>query len=155
MAGRKSYFEEKRSQYSDPNFFNKSNAIDEIANNVKRIVKDIKFGMISDADYIYFQNPNVINTCVQISYKNSIEAMTCANALQFYINTGLNAGYAPAGFQQIQELNNATNAYNTFSRRAYAWLNIHQMFLAVQSGCDAKSCLTYIESIDKGAILDL
>jgi hypothetical protein len=111
--------------------------------------------MIADTDYVYFQNPNVINTCIQVSYKNSIEAMTCANALQYYINAGLNKGYAPVGFDQINELNNATNAYNTFSRRAFTWMNIYQMFLAVQNGYDAKSCLHYIESIDKGAILDL
>lgn len=152
---RKSYFEEKRSQYSNPNFFNTGNSLNDIANNVKRIIKDVKFGLISDEDYVYFQNNNVINVCTQVAYKNSVEAMTCANALQFYINMGLNKGYSPVGYEQLGELTNATNAYNTFSRRAYTWMEIYKMFTAVRSGYDVRSCLQFIVNIDNGDINNL
>lgn len=152
---RKSYFEEKRGQYSDPNFFNRPQAIDDINKNVKRIIKDIKYGLINDSDYIYFTNPNVISACVQIAFTNWVEAATITNALNYYINVGLANGYNPIGGDKIVETNNAGIAQIKYNSMAETWRVIYQMFVAVQNGADPKFCLSAITNMANPQINDL
>lgn len=152
---RKSYFEEKRGQYSDPNYFNKPQAVEDIAQNVKRIVRDVWFGMISDNDFNYFMSPNIINTCVATSYKYYVEANTISNSLMFYIQNGLNKGYTPLGGVLNQELTLACSEQARFGQRAYMWLAIYQLFYAITMGADIRQQLDQIKSFSKQAILDM
>ena len=153
---RTSYFEEKRSKYTDPQFFNKINAIDDIIKNLKRIVTDIYFDLIPDTDYVYFTNNNIIQNCIKESYIRYKENLVCVNSLNYYINGYLINGIIPFGTDLESEKAMATKMQVTFNKRAYTWKCIYDLFYAIAySQVDPKEALSHIKELDKYAILDL
>ena len=58
---RSSFFEEKR--MFDPNFIRSKDCANDVKTNIRRIIKDVYFDMISDEDYVYFKNPIILSSC--------------------------------------------------------------------------------------------
>lgn len=148
MAARQSYFAEKRGQNNDPNFFNRI-SIDEIRKNVRRIIRDIKNDLIQDQDWVYFHNANIRQACIEEAYENYTSAMIICNALNYYINEGLNSGFKPMPSCNVQlERIHASKEQVTQNMRAKNWFNIYQMFLAVNYGADIIQSLAPIKLLD-------
>lgn len=155
MAGRQSYFAEKRGQNNNPNFFNFIN-IDELRKNVKRIVRDIKFGLIQEQDYTYFTNEKILSACLHESYDQYVAACTLVNSLNYYINNGLNGGYKPYPSSDVMsERINASNQQKIQNTRAYTWMNIYKIFNAIYYGAEIRSTLKAIEAIPNSDIANL
>lgn len=128
---RQSYFAEMRSIKNDPNFFNRM-SIDEIRRSVKRIIRDIKSNNIIDQDYLYFSNKNVISACLHESYVQWYSAGVVVNALNYYINDGLNSGYKPFKNTDIRvEMTKASNEQIKQNNRCYVWMSIYGLFYSI------------------------
>ena len=152
---RQSYFAEKRGQNNDPNFFNRV-PLDEIRKNVKRIIKDIRFDMIQEQDYIYFHNPQIIQACIAEAQENYNSCMTICNSLNFYINECLNKGVKTFPSSNIMvERMYASEEQITQNMRAKHWYNILQMFIAISYGADIITTLMPIKMIDSRHISNL
>lgn len=152
---RSSYFAEKRGQNNDPNFFNRV-PLDEIRKNVKRIIRDIRFDMIQEQDYIYFHNSQILQACIFEAQQNYITSATICNALNFYINECLNRGCKPFPSNSIvEERIRASNEQIIQNIRCKHWYNIWQMFLAISYGNDIILSLTPIKMIDSKDINNL
>lgn len=148
MAGRLSYFAEKRGQINDPNFFNRI-ALDEIRKNVKRIIKDIRFDMIQEQDYNYFYNNQILQACIAEAQENYTTCVVICNSLNFYINECLNKSIKPFPSTNIMEERiYASNEQIKQNMRAKHWYSILQMFIAISYGADIISTLTPIKMID-------
>lgn len=152
---RLSYFAEKRGQNNDPNFFNRI-SIDELRKNVKRIIKDIRFDMIQEQDYIYFHNPQILQACIVEAQENYMSCLIICNSLNFYINECLNKGVKPFPSSNIMEERiYASKEQITQNMRANHWCNILQMFTAISYGADIISTLMPIKMIDTRDISNL
>ena len=155
MAGRQSYFSEKRGQNNDPNFFNRI-PLDEIRKNVKRIIKDIRFDMIQEQDYIYFHNPQIIQACIAEAQDNYASCIVICNSLNFYINECLNKGIKPFPSSNIlEERVRASNEQIVQNMRAKHWDDILRMFIAISYGADIVTTLMPIKMIDSRDISNL
>lgn len=155
MAGRSSYFAEKRGQNNDPNFFNRI-PLDEIRKNVKRIIKDIRFDMIQEQDYNYFHSPQIIQACISEAQENYISSVTICNSLNFYINECLNRGIKAFPSSNITEDRlYASKEQVKQNMRAKYWNDILQMFIAISYGADIVSTLMPIKMIDSRDISNL
>lgn len=155
MAGRQSYFAEKRARDNNPNFFDRVN-LDEIRKNVKRIIKDIKFDMILEQDYNYFRHPQVLQACISESQKNYESCSVISNALSFYINEYLRKGITPYPSTDVNiERTRAANEQALQNIRANYWYNIWQMFISISYGADPIMALTPIKMIENKYIADL
>lgn len=158
---RPSYFEEKRSRYSDPNFFNKPNSIEDIAKNVTRIIRDAYFDMISDQDYIYFKTPNVINTCIQESYERYVKYLTRAHAASCYIwqitnnYSNMSTAVNLNGININEERAVAANDQIAANSKGNVWYNVFLIMTDIRNGADPKTALSFIKFINKRDILDL
>ena len=152
---RLSYFAEKRGQNNDPNFFNRI-ALDDIRKNVKRIVKDIKFDMIQEQDYMYFHSHQVLQACISEAQENYTSCVVTCNALNFYINECLNRGIKSFPSTNISEERiHASNEQIKMNMRAKHGYTILQMFIAISYGADIKSTLMPIKMIDSKDISNL
>lgn len=155
MAGRQSYFAEKRGQNNDPNFFNRI-PLDEIRKNVKRIIRDIRYDLIQPQDYNYFYNQQVIQACISEAQSNYEASYIICNALNFYINECLNRNIkAYPSTNIITERVQASKQQIAENSRANNWYNILQMFIAISYGADIKSTLMPIQMIDSRDINNL
>jgi hypothetical protein len=155
MAGRLSYFAEKRERENNPNFFNQCN-ISEIRKNVKRIIRDIKYGVIQEQDYTYFMNERILSACLHEANDQYVAATILVNALNYYINNGLNSGYKPyPNSNTIKERLDASEQQKLQNSRSYTWLNIYRMFEAIYYGAEIKSTLKPIEGISDKDIANL
>lgn len=155
MAGRQSYFSEKRGQNNDPNFFNRV-PLDEIRKNVKRIIKDIRFDMIQDQDYNYFHNPQILQACIAEAQENYTSCVTICNSLNFYINECLNKGIKTFPSNNImEERMYASKEQIVQNMRAKHWYTILQMFIAISYGADIITTLMPIKMIDTRDISNL
>ena len=155
MAGRLSYFAEKRGQNNDPNFFNRI-PLDEIRKNVKRIIKDIRFDMIQEQDYNYFHSSQIIQACIAEAQENYISSVTICNSLNFYINECLNKGIKTFPSSNIMEDRlYASREQIKQNMRAKYWNDILQMFIAISYGADIVSTLMPIKMIDSRDISNL
>jgi len=155
MAGRQSYFAEKRGQNNDPNFFNRI-PLDEIRKNVKRIVKDIRFDMIQEQDYNYFHSPQIIQACIAEAQDNYNSSVVICNSLNFYINECLNRGIKPFPSSNIlEERIRASNEQVVQNMRAKHWYAILKMFEAISYGADIITTLMPIRMIDTRDISNL
>ena len=152
---RQSYFAEKRGQNNDPNFFNRV-PLDEIRKNVKRIIKDIRFDMIQEQDYIYFHNPQILQACISEAQDNYNSCIILCNSLNFYINECLNRGIKPFPSSNIMEERiRASKEQITQNMRAKYWYDIWQMFNAISYGADIITTLMPIKMIDSRDISNL
>ena len=145
---RLSYFAEKRGQNNDPNFFNRT-SLDEIRKNVRRIIKDISFGLIQEQDYIYFRNSQILQACICEAQESYYTCNINANALNFYINECLNRGIK--AFPSDNIMNDrilASREQSLQNMRAKYWYDIWQMFTAISYGADIVTTLKPITMID-------
>ncbi len=148
MAGRQSYFAEKRGQNNDPNFFNRI-PIDEIRKNVKRIIRDIKNDMIQEQDWNYFHSSQILQACISEAQENYTSALVTCNSLNFYINEGLNKGIKPTPSCNLQvERMYASKEQIVQNQRAKNWYNILQMFIQISYGADIISTLMPMRMLD-------
>ena len=155
MAGRQSYFAEKRGQNNDPNFFNRI-PLDEIRKNVKRIIKDIRFDMIQEQDYNYFHSSQIIQACIAEAEANWSSSITICNSLNYYIYEGLNRGIKPfPSFNIFEERIRASNEQVAYNIRAKHWETILKMFIEISKGADIISTLMPIRMIDTREISNL
>ena len=155
MAGRQSYFAERRGQNNDPNFFNRI-PLDEIRKNVKRIIKDIRFDLIQEQDYNYFHNPQIIQACISEAQENYTSSVVICNSLNFYINEHLNRGSKPYPSTNIMEERiYASKEQIIQNMRAKYWNDILRMFIAISYGADVISTLMPIKMIDTKDISNL
>lgn len=158
MAGRLSYFAEKRGQNNDPNFFNRI-PLDEIRRNVKRIIRDIKMDNIQDQDYNYFYNTQVIQACIAEAEDNCMRATILANSLNFYINEALNKGFKTFPSIDINiERFMASNEHTVQNARSKNWYTIKQIFVGIANGYygnDIKKALYPISMIDRNELNQL
>lgn len=145
---RQSYFAEKREQNNDPNFFSRT-PLDEIRRNVKRIVRDVKNGIIQPQDYTYFTNRQIQQACIEEAYYQLVTARTISNALNFYFSEGLNRGYKPfPSTNTIEERINVSNAQIAQNAKAKNWETIYVIFLNISNGADIMQSLNMITLID-------
>lgn len=152
---RLSYFAERRGQNTDPNFFNRT-SIDELRKNVKRIIKDIKFDMILEQDYVYFRNPQILQACITEAQDNYATCLVICNSLNFYINECLNKGIKMLPSSNIMEERiYASKELTTQTMRVNHWYSILQMFTAISYGADIITTLTPIKMIDTRDISNL
>ena len=152
---RQSYFAEKRGQNNDPNFFNRV-SLDEIRKNVKRIIKDIRFDMIQEQDYNYFNNPQILQACISEAQENYITCSVISNSLNFYINECLNKGIKSFPSSNIMEERIfASKEQIAQNMRVKHWYNILQMFIAISYGAPIIPTLTPIKMIDTKDISNL
>lgn len=155
MAGRQSYFAEKRGQNMDPNFFNRI-PLDEIRKNVKRIIKDIRFDMIQEQDYNYFHNPQILQACIAEAQENYTSSMVICNSLNFYINESLNKGIKSFPSTNIMEERiYASKEQIMQNMRVKHWYTILNMFIAISYGADIITTLAPIKMIDTREISNL
>lgn len=155
MAGRQSYFAEKRGQNNDPNFFNRV-PLDDIRKNVKRIIKDIRFDMIQEQDYNYFHNPQILQACIAEAQENYTSCMVISNSLNFYINESLNKGVKAFPSSNIMEERiYASKEQVLQNMRAKHWYTILSMFIAISYGADIVHTLAPIKMIDSRDISNL
>ena len=155
MAGRQSYFAEKRGQNNDPNFFNRI-PLDEIRKNVKRIIRDIRYDMIQDQDYNYFHSQQILQACIVEAQENYTSSVVKCNALNFYINECLNKGIKPFPSNNvIEERMYASKEQIVENARAKNWYNILQMFIAISYGADIITTLMPIKMLDSRDISNL
>ena len=147
-GGRQSYFAEKRGHNNDPNFFNRI-SLDEIRKNVKRIIKDIRYDIIQEQDYIYFYNNQIIQACISEAQYNYDTCVILCNSLNFYINECLNRGIKTFPSTNIMEERvRACNEQIKQNMRAKHWYNIANMFIAISYGADPIQTLIPIKMID-------
>lgn len=149
MAGkqRNSYFSEMRGQRNDPNFFERI-SIDELRKSVKRIVKDVKYDNIAQADYMYFRNPNILSACKTESYEQWIAASVLVNALNYYINVGLKSGFAMFSTTDVNaEMVRAMNEQLKQNSRCYIWMTIYNIFNAIYNGVEPAVALKEIQNM--------
>lgn len=152
---RLSYFAEKRGQNNDPNFFNRI-PLDEIRKNVKRIIKDIRFDMIQEQDYIYFHNPQILQACIAEAQENYVSCMVVCNSLNFYINESLNKGIKTFPSSNIMEERiYASKEQIIQNMRVKHWYTILNMFIAISYGADIVTTLAPIKMIDSRDISNL
>lgn len=143
----KSYFEQQRIQFNDPNFY-KRLTDDELRRQVKRIIRDIRNGNITQQDMIYFQNDRIISACICESYEQSRKANIIAEALKYY-NMALSTNSIAINNSEI----NARSAYcantlNEFSNKATVWYECWKMFDSISKGCDIAYALTHISNLN-------
>ena len=155
MAGRLSYFAEKRGQNNDPNFFNRI-PLDEIRKNIKRIIKDIRFDLIQEQDYNYFHSPQIIQACIAEAQENYTSSIVICNSLNFYINECLNKGIKSFPSSNImEERMYASKEQIVQNMRAKYWNDILHMFIAISYGADIVTTLMPIRMIDSRDISNL
>lgn len=146
----RSYFEQQRIQMNDPNFYN-GLTDEELRRQVKRIVRDIRNGNITQQDMIYFKNDRIISACIYVSYEESRKANIIAEALRYYNDTELNKNSLNGYNNQIMSKRNyCTNAYNEFSIKASIWNECWIMFDGITKGYDIAYMLNHISNIDIG-----
>ena len=139
---RQSYFAEKRE--SNPAYFNRV-TLDEIRKNVRRIIRDVKNGNITDQDMVYFTNSQVIQACLSEAWDSYIKASVTANAFNFYIHEGINKGVRL--FPSIdlnQERMHAAAEQSVNNSRANIWLQLFNMFTDIRNGVPAQAALQYV-----------
>lgn len=145
---RLSYFAEKRGQNNDPNFFNNT-PVDEIRKNVKRIIRDIRNNLIQDEDWSYFHSSQILQACIAEAQENYTSSVVLCNALNFYINEGINKGIRPFPTTDlVMERMYANKEQITQNARSKNWYTILQMFLAINNGYDARTVLTPLRMLD-------
>lgn len=127
---KRSYFEDKRSQNNNPNFF-RHVPFEELKRNVKRIVKDIKFDNIKHQDYQYFTNKNVLTACYFEAYSQWRTATVTYNALSYYISNVVNGAFNIPGIDANQERIEATNEQIKYAKKASLWFSIYKLFDAI------------------------
>jgi hypothetical protein len=126
--GSESYFSEMRSGNSDPNFFNRIE-LPALRRNVKRIIKDIRFNIIDDMDYIYFTNSKVLRACIEESAEQCNVARTIHNALLVYSNSFLRFGMGPYPYADIRnEKEMVARIQPEYSMRWGSWSTIYDAF---------------------------
>ena len=143
---RMSYFEERRNK--NPNFFNSNNIdnLKDITKNVRRIITDIINDQISPEDYIFFSNRNIINICMQESYKQYNLAFSLKNAIDYYFNTGLKNGIPPyPGIDINNEIAACSNNLVKYNNRYVVWKTVYDMFSAINSGADPQFISQYMK----------
>ena len=83
----KSFFDDKRYAYSDPNFINRDDFYKDLnnPNTYKRIIKDLIMDNISDNDYVYFTHNRFINALYNICINEYNYNVILSNAINYYI----------------------------------------------------------------------
>jgi hypothetical protein len=152
MAQRRSYFEEKRSY--DPNFIRSGNCMSDVRSNIRRIIKDIYFDLISDNDYIYFTNESILSSLLTTSYENYRNNELILYALNDYLQKlSINVSF---GGNVLEDRVRATNLQTKHNRLAQAWATIHQHFMYIKLGYDSpKNILKHIQNMSKEDILNM
>jgi len=150
-----SYFDERRHRYADPNFYNRSDIVADISRNAKRIIRDIRFGNISEEDYIYFTQTNIINTLIQIAENGYKSSVTELNALNFYINYGIRNRMVPVWVDINEEISLAANSQITLNNRVNIWGTLMNLFYNVRNGADPHILNGCLNLFDTSYILNL
>ena len=111
MARGMSYFAEERQRNNNPNFYVRMRD-DELRRNVKRIIRDIRNGVIDPQDFIYFKNDKIISACITESYQQYRSAEVIMTSLMMKFKSLNNI---PTGIDVIYSdmlMCNGTNASN-------------------------------------------
>ena len=110
---RLSFFAEMR-RNNNPRFYD-TMSTDDLRRSVKRIVTDLKYNNIAEEDYVYFDNNTLFNICIDESERQYKNASVLLNAMNYYINCGLRAGYVPyPTIEYVEEYRNA-NTWKNFN----------------------------------------
>lgn len=84
---KQSWFAEITKSSHDPQFFNRREV--NIERNVKRIITDIKDNLITDDDYIFFGNENVIKSCMSAAAQAAKRYYVLSDACDLYHRTNM------------------------------------------------------------------
>ena len=123
---RQSYFEEQKR--SNANFQNRL-TVSDIRKNVKRILRDIKYGNILDADYQYFMNEKILTACIEECYEQANNTFVISNALYSYVTEILNNG---GRMHKSEDINTSRNIAivlsGMYTERYYTWSIAYSVF---------------------------
>ena len=146
---RLSFFAEMR-RNNNPRFYN-TMSTDDLRRSVKRIVIDLKYNNIAEEDYVYFDNNTLFNICIDESERQYKNASVLLNAMNYYINCGLRAGYVPnPTIEYVEEYRNAVNEQKRLSILANYWKFIHATFISAgyKVGQDKVMALKMIQGLN-------
>ena len=167
MARVMSYFAEERQRNNNPNFYVRMRD-DELRRNVKRIIRDIRNGVIDPQDFIYFKNDKIISACITESYQQYRSAEIIMTSLMMKFKSLNNI---PTGIDVIYSdmlMCNGTNASNIweersvisnemgrFSNKMTLWNTAYKVFMDISNGYDVQQCLYNLTLIDAKLFYDL
>ena len=135
MARKKiSYFEEKRLQYSDPNFYNKDQGIIDLKQQMRRILQDIKYDNIKQEDYVYFTNNKILLACIDACWQNYLSALSEYNAINYYIINGIYSVSVPQIATKMDEASRASNIAIKLSNKVFVWQHCYKIFISIYNG---------------------
>ena len=148
-----SYFSKMRDKYRDPNFYARISQ-DELKKNVKKIIKDICYDNLVEADYAYFNQPAIISALVAESGKECYTAGVLMRALQFYSEAGIKKGYQAVPMDLNLEQVLVSNEWATQNSKYNTWATINWCFNNIQINSNLgidyiRYMLNYITMIDK------
>lgn len=151
-----SYFSEERGRNNNPNFF--VNMRDEdIRRQVKRIVRDIKNGIIEEQDLVYFTQDKIISACITESWQQWRSSETIKNALMYYVNVPLaqNSGMVNPNINIWDERVNASNELGKLTNKSNLWKICYQTFIDISNGANIEMALSNIYKLDRSLFYDL
>lgn len=150
---RLSFFEEQRNQYNNPNFIQ---SIDPkfIANNVKRIIRDINENNIIPEDYIYFRSDKLLDICIKESFENFRSNEVILHALNSYLERVLPMGLANP-VDMMDELRVASNEHTKAAEKADVWRSAYYAFTYIRDGADPYSILVGLQRFNNNIVRGL
>ena len=145
---RLSYFEEKRMQYSDPNFFNRDQNIIDLKQQMKRIIQDIKFNNIKQEDYVYFTNNKILLACIDACWQNYLSALAEYNAINYYISNDIYSVSTPQIASKMDEASRASAVAIRLSNKMLVWQHCYVVFRDIYNGWAGLEILQSIQNFD-------
>ena len=156
MAKQKlSYFEEKRIQYADPNFFNNDKNIIDMKQQMKRIIQDIKYNNIKQEDYIYFTNSKILLACIDACWQNYLSALAEYNAINYYINNGLYTTAIPQIATKFDEASRASTIAIKLSNKVFVWQHCYKVFHSIYNGWANLDILSTIQNFSSNQLTSI
>lgn len=154
MAKQKlSYFEEKRLQYSDPNFFNREQNIIDLKQQMKRIVQDIKFNNIKQEDFIYFTNNKILLACIDACWQNYLSALAEYNAINYYLTNNIYSINVPQIAPKLDEASRASTIAIKLADKLFVWQHCYKVFHDIYNGFAGLDALSSIQNFDNNQLL--
>lgn len=154
-----SYFTEERMRNNNPNFYVNMREQD-LRRQVKRIIKDIKFGNITEPDLLYFTQDNIISACINECYENVSINNTMRNALIYYYNNSLGMNSGMDNETLYNERVNVSNILTAINNKCNVWSMAFYTFndISINKLTDPeliKAALSNIARLDKSLFYDL
>lgn len=155
---RLSYFAEETRRNNNPRFYVNMKQED-LMRQVKRIIRDIKNGIIEENDLKYFTASSIINACINESKNQWDTAKAVLDAFNYYVNGPLMYGPIHPGINIYDQRRIISEEIDKNTKREIVWRNAYILFTSINEynmyGYDIHMLLNNFAGLDSKLFYDL